>query len=103
MREASPLEGYPITFSNASQPTPIPVSVEAALLQSLELARKRHNRRRDCRKFWGRAAKAIGGCGSLAAWNFCPTVARKLAVIMHRMWVSESEFQTGMEKARAAA
>jgi transposase len=30
-------------------------------------------------------------------------VARKLAVIMQRMWVSGSEFQTGMEKARAAA
>jgi transposase len=30
-------------------------------------------------------------------------VARKLAVIMHRMWVSGSVFQTGTEKARVAA
>jgi transposase len=29
-------------------------------------------------------------------------VARKLAVIMHRMWVSEAVFQTGTEKAMAA-
>jgi hypothetical protein len=25
-------------------------------------------------------------------------VARKLAVIMHRMWVSGSEFETGVER-----
>ena len=27
---------------------------------------------RDCRKFGGQAAIAIGGDGSLAGWNFCP-------------------------------
>jgi hypothetical protein len=27
---------------------------------------------RDCHKFWGHAATATGGCGSLAGWNFCP-------------------------------
>jgi integrase/recombinase XerD len=26
----------------------------------------------DCRKFWGQAAAAIGGQGSLAGWNRCP-------------------------------
>jgi hypothetical protein len=26
----------------------------------------------DYRKFWGQAAIAIGGYGSLAGWNFCP-------------------------------
>jgi hypothetical protein len=30
-------------------------------------------------------------------------VARKLAVIMHRMWVSGSEFETGVEKPKMAA
>ena len=30
-------------------------------------------------------------------------VARKLAVIMHRMWVSGSEFKTGVEKPKMAA
>jgi transposase len=30
-------------------------------------------------------------------------VARKLAVIMHRMWVSRSEFETGMERPGLAA
>jgi hypothetical protein len=30
-------------------------------------------------------------------------VARKLAVIMHRMWVSGSEFDTGVEKPKMAA
>jgi hypothetical protein len=29
-------------------------------------------RQRDCRKFWGQAAIAIGGYGLLAGWNFCP-------------------------------
>jgi hypothetical protein len=27
---------------------------------------------RDCRKFWGQAAIAIGRYGSLAGRNFCP-------------------------------
>jgi transposase len=30
-------------------------------------------------------------------------VARKLAVIMHRMWVSGSEFKTGLERLGSAA
>ena len=30
-------------------------------------------------------------------------VARKLAVIMHRMWVSGSAFETGVEKPKLAA
>ncbi len=30
-------------------------------------------------------------------------VARKLAVIMHRMWVSGSVFETGVDKAKLAA
>jgi hypothetical protein len=30
-------------------------------------------------------------------------VTRKLAVIMHRMWVSGSVFETGVDKAKFAA
>ena len=30
-------------------------------------------------------------------------VARKLAVIMHRMWVSGSRFETGVERTKLAA
>jgi transposase-like protein len=33
---------------------------------------KAQSSERDCRKFWGQAAIAIGGYGALAFRNFCP-------------------------------
>lgn len=49
-------------------------------------------------RVWGIAiARRRGAKGARLA------VARKLAVIMHRMWVSGERFETGVEKPKLAA
>jgi transposase len=47
---------------------------------------------------WGvKLAKRIG------AKKACVAVARKLAIILHRIWIERTEFQFGLMPAKAAA
>jgi transposase len=58
----------------------------------------RISRKRSVLKAWGlKLAKRVGNKKALVA------VARKLAVIMHRMWVSGSDFQQGGPEIGATA
>ena len=58
----------------------------------------RISKKRSVLKAWGvKLAKRVGNKKALVA------VARKLAIIMHRMWVSGSTFQHGGPAIAAAA
>ena len=58
----------------------------------------RISRKRSVLKAWGlKLAKRVGNKKALVA------VARKLAIIMHRMWVNGSDFQHGGPEIEATA